>query len=100
MYAGRDSGLVTLIPEQAFLTQQVPLLEARAAKEPAEAEKRNNFSTPRRQNIPTQGSIGGGIERMVGVTSVNLGGIEVDVEDVADKLRRLKVFSLCLWRAN
>jgi hypothetical protein len=28
---------------------------------------------------------------MVGVTSVNLGGIEVDVEDVADRLRRLKV---------
>ena len=27
---------------------------------------------------------------MVGVTSVNLGGIEVDVEDVADRLRRLK----------
>jgi hypothetical protein len=31
---------------------------------------------------------------MVGVTSVNLGGIEVDVEDVADRLRRLKVPSL------
>lgn len=30
---------------------------------------------------------------MVGVTSVNLGGIEVDVEDVADRLRRLKVWS-------
>jgi hypothetical protein len=28
---------------------------------------------------------------MVGVTSVNLGGIEVDVEDVADRLRKLKV---------
>jgi len=65
------------------------LLESRIAKEPQESPQRAILSTPRRP--PGQGSVGGGIERMVGVTSVNLGGIEVDVEDVADRLRRLKV---------
>jgi hypothetical protein len=83
-----------LIPEQTFLQQQAPLLEARAAKEPPETSQRNFPTTPRRPNAASQSSIGGGIERMVGVTSVNLGGIEVDVEDVADKLRRLKVVLL------
>ena len=85
---------VTIIPEQSFLQQQSTLMEARAAKEPPETQQRNILGTPRRTN-PLTGqvntSIGGGIERMVGVTSVNLGGIEVDVEDVANRLRRLKV---------
>ena len=62
------------------------------SKKPPETPQRNILGTPRRTNtanaIATQG---GGIERIVGVTSVNLGGIEVDVEDVADRLRRLKV---------
>ena len=72
------------------------------AKEPPETPQRNILGTPRRTTATGagtasmvtggQGSIGGGIERMVGVTSVNLGGIEVDVEDVADRLRRLKVW--------
>lgn len=84
-----------MVPEQTFLQQQSALLEARLAKEPAEAPPRNILSTPRRTNTASQGGIGGGIERMVGVTSVNLGGIEVDVEDVADRLRRLKV--TCFW---
>lgn len=74
-------------------------MEARIAKEPPETPQRNILGTPRRTATGAatsmmtggQGSIGGGIERMVGVTSVNLGGIEVDVEDVADRLRRLKV---------
>ena len=82
---------MTIVPEQTFLQQQSAMMEARAAKEPSEQPQRNVLSTPRRTNTATQGSIGGGIERMVGVTSVNLGGIEVDVEDVADRLRRLKV---------
>ena len=94
-YTGRDTNTVTIIPEQSFLQQQSTIMEARASKEPPETPQRNILGTPRRTN-PTgagQTSIGGGIERMVGVTSVNLGGIEVDVEDVADKLRRLKVRS-------
>jgi hypothetical protein len=83
---------VTIIPEQSFLQQQSIIMEARVAKEPPETPQRNILGTPRRTNTATgQPSIGGGIERMVGVTSVNLGGIEVDVEDVADRLRRLKV---------
>lgn len=67
-------------------------METRISKEPPETPQRSIMGTPRRTN-PQQGSIGigEGVERMVGVTSVNLGGIEVDVEDVADRLRRLKV---------
>jgi hypothetical protein len=66
-------------------------------KELPETPQRNTIlGTPRRANPTTtsNASIGGGIERIVGVTSVNLGGIEVDVEDVADRLRRLKVCKL------
>jgi hypothetical protein len=68
-------------------------MENRLSKEPADTQQRSILGTPRRANTASQGSVGGGIERMVGVTSVNLGGIEVDVEDVADRLRRLKVLS-------
>jgi hypothetical protein len=74
-------------------------MENRISKDPPETPQRSVLGTPRRTN-PTQGSIGigEGVERMVGVTSVNLGGIDVDVEDVADRLRRLKVFlSLKSW---
>lgn len=81
---------MTLIPEQTFLSQQQTLMESRVAKEPPETPQRNIMGTPRR-TASTQQSIGGGIERMVGVTSVNLGGIEVDVDEVEDRLRRLKV---------
>ena len=87
-YTGRDS-IVNIVPEQTFLQQQATIMETRLAKEPPETPQRNILGTPRRTNTAT-GSVGG-IERMVGVTSVNLGGIEVDVEDVADRLRRLKV---------
>jgi hypothetical protein len=79
-----------IVPEQTFLQQQASILESRASKDPPETPQRNIIGTPRRTNTGTQ-SIGGGVERMVGVTSVNLGGIEVDVEDVADRLRKLKV---------
>ena len=88
-YTGKDS-IVNIVPEQTFLQQQATIMETRLAKEPPETPQRNILGTPRRTN-PAPGSVGGGIERMVGVTSVNLGGIEVDVEDVADRLRRLKV---------
>ena len=87
-YTGRDS-IVNIVPEQTFLQQQATIMETRLAKEPPETPQRNILGTPRRMNA-APGSVGG-IERMVGVTSVNLGGIEVDVEDVADRLRRLKV---------
>ena len=90
-YTGRDS-IVNIVPEQTFLQQQATVMETRLAKEPPETPQRNILGTPRRTN-PAPGSVGG-IERMVGVTSVNLGGIEVDVEDVADRLRRLKVYYL------
>ena len=82
-----------MVPEQTFLQQQSVLMESRVAKEPPETPQRNILGTPRRTTITgtQQGSIGGGIERIVGVTSVNLGGIEVHVDDVADRLRRLKV---------
>ena len=91
-YTGRDTNTVTIVPEQSFLQQQSTIMEARVSKEPPETPQRNILGTPRRTNPGAgQTSIGGGIERMVGVTSVNLGGIEVDVEDVADRLRRLKV---------
>jgi len=83
--------VVNVTSEQSFLQQQMTLLESRIAKEPQESPQRAILSTPRRP--AGQGSVGGSIERMVGVTSVNLGGIEVDVEDVADRLRRLKVLS-------
>lgn len=83
---------MTIIPEQTFLQQQATILESRISKEPPETPQRSILGTPRRANNASVSSIGGGIERMVGVTSVNLGGIEVDVEDVADRLRRLKVF--------
>jgi len=71
-------------------------MENRISKEPPETPQRSILGTPRRTNA-TRGSIGigEGVERMVGVTSVNLGGIDVDVEDVADRLRRLKVI-LCI----
>ena len=85
---------VTIIPEQSFLQQQATIMESRTSKEQPETPQRNTIlGTPRRTNptTATTASIGGGIERIVGVTSVNLGGIEVDVEDVADRLRRLKV---------
>ena len=83
---------MTIIPEQTFLQQQLTLMENRVSKDPPETPQRSVLGTPRRTN-QSQGSIGlgDGVERMVGVTSVNLGGIEVDVEDVADRLRRLKV---------
>ena len=84
---------VTIIPEQSFLQQQATIMESRTSKEQPETPQRNTIlGTPRRTNpaAATTASIGGGIERIVGVTSVNLGGIEVDVEDVADRLRRLK----------
>lgn len=83
---------MTIIPEQTFLQQQLTLMENRVSKDPPETPQRSILGTPRRTN-QSQGSIGlgDGVERMVGVTSVNLGGIEVDVEDVADRLRRLKV---------
>lgn len=70
-------------------------MENRISKDPPETPQRSILGTPRRTNT-ARGSvgIGEGVERMVGVTSVNLGGIEVDVEDVADRLRRLKVTSL------
>ena len=86
---------VTIIPEQSFLQQQATIMESRTSKEQPEMPQRNTIlGTPRRTNPTTSTtSIGGGIERIVGVTSVNLGGIEVDVEDVADRLRRLKVQS-------
>jgi hypothetical protein len=90
-HTGRDMNTVTLVPEQSFLQQQATIMENRLSKEPVETPQRGIMGTPRRTNTAGQGSIGGGIERMVGVTSVNLGGIEVDVEDVADRLRRLKV---------
>jgi hypothetical protein len=83
---------VALVPEQTFLQQQLAIIESRQAKEPPETPQRNPLATPRRTATVQQGSIGGGIERMVGVTSVNLGGIELDVEEVEDRLRRLKVF--------
>ena len=103
MYAaGRDTNTVTIIPEQTFLQQQSTLMESRISKEPPETPQRNILGTPRRTNTAnattTQGSVGGGIERIVGVTSVNLGGIEVDVEDVAERLRRLKVLPLRLGK--
>jgi hypothetical protein len=85
---------VTIIPEQSFLQQQATIMESRTSKEQPETPQRNTvLGTSRRINptTTTNASIGGGIERIVGVTSVNLGGIEVDVEDVADRLRRLKV---------
>jgi hypothetical protein len=88
--------VVVVVPEQTFLQQQAGILESRVAKETPETPQRNVMGTPRRTTGGSVGSIGGGVERMVGVTSVNLGGIEVDVEDVADRLRRLKVFSLFL----
>ena len=87
---------VTIIPEQLFLQQQATIMESRISKEQPETSQRNTIlGTPRRTNTATTttASIGGGIERIVGVTSVNLGGIEVDVEDVADRLRRLKVLT-------
>jgi len=82
-YTSRDAS-VNVVPEQQFLQQQLSILEARVAKEPETPQR--VLGTPRRTHTASIG----GVERMVGVTSVNLGGIEVDVEDVADRLRRLK----------
>jgi hypothetical protein len=67
------------------------LMEFRATKDPPDTPARQSILGTPRRGPATQTQLPGGVERMVGVTSVNLGGIEVDVEDVADRLRRLKV---------